>query len=640
MSRPHLTLAAAPKEEPFNLLEAFAEESLDGLEQMDEALRILRQHPDNTQLFTTMLRHLHTIRTNAATVQLPHIQRLSQWMEAIADHFSRTHLPPDASQLEMLTQGCSHLKLLCLPLLGRPSSSQSAQKVNAVTSRSPSANGPFGAAGTGNPAPGPGSLPVRNSQLGNSTLDAAQLLLEQRLQRLLTELTQGGDPQSPPIGELLVARGELSRQDLDRVLELQQQPTGALLVALGLSTPEQIASALALQPQGPGRPHLRVESQRLESLQALTSHLLLECARLEVLAPLLSAPGKLTEVRKLARYLWNELQQLRMTSLEPLFERLSDVARQVAEQTGRELDVSVEGGELKVEAEYMIVLNSVLPHAIRNAVAHGIEIPSIRAERGKDVRGRLLLRAWRVDQELHIVISDDGAGLDLETLAHRARELHVPDTSGASGPARYEMLFSDGFTTRTNPADDAGMGVGLAVIREAIQRMGGRVWIDGNQTRGADLHLVLPTRIEALDGLVVRSNQLAYVLPASAVVEFVRPTRTQCRELRGPTPMLMVRGTPIPIVWLEAALGRSPSATPLWERLVVLVSLQPLVQGAATQEGEAVQSWGLVVDELAGPQRLPNLLTAGEHANGLCGQVVLEDGSVAEVLDLTTLMRG
>lgn len=620
MARPHLTIAAPPRDQPMDLQEAFAQESLDNLEQLDGLIAHLQVEPNQPHLLHALLRPLHTMRSNAATLQLTNIHRLSQSMESLVDHFCRNHTVPDQSILELLLSTCTHLKLHFLQLL--PS----------TPSWNTRGNTPEGA---------PSALPPNSAPIASTSgpaLQAAQLLLEQQLERAVMELTRGLTPQSPPIGELLVARGELSRQDLDRVLELQQQPTGALLVALGLSTPEQIAAALALQPVGPGRPHLRVDARRLEAIQELTSQLLMSSARLEVLAPLLSVPGKLTEVRRLARHLWNELQQLRMTSLGPLFERLADVAKQIASRTGRQLEVNMEGGELKIEAEYMVVLNSILPHAIRNAVDHGIETPADRQKVGKDVVGRVTLRAWRMAQELHIVIADDGAGLDLPALGSRARELKVADTSAIPGTQRYDMLFADGYTTRSTPGHYSGMGVGLSAIRETIQKLGGRIWIDGKSGCGAELHLVLPTKIEALDALVVRSNQLAYVLPASAVLEFVRPTRAQCRELRAPTPSISVRGTAIPLVWLEAALGRCPSSTPLWERLVVLVSLTGMHSGPGTVPPQPAESWGLVVDDLEGTQRLPNLLTSMEGTNGLCGQVVLEDGSVAEVLDLITLL--
>lgn len=598
MSRQHLTLAAPQSEPPCELIHGFAHESLEALDHVEALVNALRVSLDagpevasapglNSQvILPEVLRALHTLRSNAATLHLHAVHQVAQACEGAVDQVSRLGMPPSHELLALLSEALVGLKLFCLRLLSQTPET--------------TASGPED------------SNDLRNLQA-----------LEQRLLRASQSLRRGEDVPAPLIGELLVSEGNLRREDLDRVLELQQQPTGALLVALGLTTPAQLESALARQPVGHARPQLRLDARRLEAFQELTTGLLMSCARLQQTSGHPPDPA-LLEVRRLSRSVWTELQQLRQAPIGPLLERLASVAQDIAQRQGRPIEVQIEGGNLEYEAEYAVVLNSILPHAIRNALDHGIEPPATRRRNGKSAHGRLLLKAFRAGKRLHLVVADDGAGFDLEALSQRAQQLHVPDSAQKPAPDCFEMLFAHGFTTKNSAGPLSGRGVGLGAMREAVVRLGGQLWIANGEHAGAELHITLPTAAGTLDGMAFISNGLHYLVPAESVVEFSRPTKNQCRSLRGPTLYLPLRGEMLPLVWIETALGRAPSRTPLWESLVVVVNVKE-------------RNFGLVVHELLGPQRIPAVLSQMASQDGVAGRVVLDQGDVAEVLELEQL---
>lgn len=181
---------------------------------------------------------------------------------------------------------------------------------------------------------------------------------------------------------------------------------------------------------------------------------------------------------------WNE------DRVELTLVRLADQARSVAERTeDRELEVVLSAGDARADARRFQPVYSALAHAIRNAVAHGIEPRSERVAQGKPAAGRITLRATRGDETFSLTIQDDGRGIDWEAVRARASERGLPCESASDLTA---ALFADGLSTSATVSDVAGRGVGLSALRVAVSALGGDIVVESSRGVGTSLTCVLP----------------------------------------------------------------------------------------------------------------------------------------------------
>jgi two-component system, chemotaxis family, sensor kinase CheA len=218
------------------------------------------------------------------------------------------------------------------------------------------------------------------------------------------------------------------------------------------------------------------------------------------------------------------LRELVEWDLDPVaarLERLADAARGLAERIGKpELEVVVEAGGLRVDNRQWASLWGVCVHLIRNAVDHGIELPTGRAAAGKPAAGRIMLGAALEDDAFVVRIHDDGAGIDWETLARRAASLGLPF---ASETEQMIALFSDGVSACVAASEISGRGVGLAALRDEVERRGGRIAVESERGRGTTFALIFPGH--ALHGTRVAEQRRARALAISSALAPVAPRR-------------------------------------------------------------------------------------------------------------------
>jgi len=207
------------------------------------------------------------------------------------------------------------------------------------------------------------------------------------------------------------------------------------------------------------------------------------------------------------------LRMVHELKLEPTQRRLDtfgEQARRVAGRLGKEIAVHTEGSELRVDSKYWAGFWSAFVHAVRNAVDHGIETPDARVEAGKPAQGKVsLVTRITDDHELAVEIIDDGAGIDWQRIAAKARERGLPATTKEDLEA---ALFSDGLSTATQVTDISGRGVGMGALLEATRALGGRIEVDSTLGRGTAMRCVFP--VSAMSPELI--NLMRPALPAAA----------------------------------------------------------------------------------------------------------------------------
>lgn len=336
----------------------------------------------------------------------------------------------------------------------------------------------------------------------------------------------------------------------------------------------------------------------------------------------------LLEAQRETGRLFLDLQELvmraRMVRLGPTFRAHHRTVRDMARSLGKEARLTISGEEVEADTAILEHLRDPLTHMIRNALYHGIELPEERRRRGKSACGRLVLSARHEGGSIVIELADDGAGLDRARILARARALGLVPAGQDPAPQDVDrLIFEAGLSTAERANEISGRGVGMDVVRRAIEALRGTVRIASRDGEGTTLTLRLPLTLAIIEGLVVGLGGDRYVIPMDAVVESVELPAAGA-EGRG---VLRHRGRSLPYVHLRRFFHLD--APPPRRQVVVVVDL-----------GE--RRSGLVVDAIYGQHQtvIKPLAKLLQGVAGLSGTTILGDGGVAFILDVTALVDG
>jgi len=319
---------------------------------------------------------------------------------------------------------------------------------------------------------------------------------------------------------------------------------------------------------------------------------------------------------------------LRTMPLERVLDALPRAARQVAEASGKRVEVEIVGAALELDRSILDRLSDPLLHLVRNAVGHGLETPEERASAGKSAIGRLVIEARREKDLILIEVRDDGAGIDLERVRTRAIEVGLlhPDLADDLPPEEIaELVFRPGLSTAGQLSDISGRGVGMDAVRTTVESLGGEVELRTERGVGTATTLAVPITAAVQRVLLVGVGRERVALPI-AKVERILELDAAVIERSGAECFALVDDEPLPVIELTSRFRVSTRGD---EALALLV--------IAELRGERV---GLRVDRFEGQQQIyvkpvPKLLSG---VKVLAGLTVLGDGNPVFLLDLNHLI--
>ncbi|MFG6176459.1 chemotaxis protein CheW [Halomonas sp. THAF12] len=329
-----------------------------------------------------------------------------------------------------------------------------------------------------------------------------------------------------------------------------------------------------------------------------------------------------------ARDLQEAVMSVRMIPMDFVFSRFPRVVRETAGKLGKEIELVTEGESTELDKSLTERIIDPLTHLVRNSLDHGIEAPAAREAAGKPRTGKLTLSAKHQGGNILIEVIDDGGGLNRERILAKARENGLNVSDGMSDDEVWQLIFAPGFSTAQEVSDVSGRGVGMDVVKRNIQGMGGNVQIMSRPGEGTTIRIVLPLTLAILDGMSIKVGGEVFILPLSAVLESLQPSRDDLYAMAGDDVVLKVRDEYLPVVPVHEALDVADAKTELDEMIAVIV------------QGEG-RRYALLVDELIGQQQVvvKNLETNYRKVPGVSAATILGDGSVALILDITDLHR-
>ncbi|OYU37439.1 MAG: chemotaxis protein CheA [Pseudorhodobacter sp. PARRP1] len=399
-----------------------------------------------------------------------------------------------------------------------------------------------------------------------------------------------------------------------------------LKAAQGYSKPEKSASSSAPSQRGSVRVDLELVDRLINIVGELVINqsVLAQCMQDSGISGQSDVGTSLDEFRSLARELQENVMAIRAQPVKPLFQRMARIIREASDIAGKTVDFEAEGEAVEVDKTVIEQLVDPLTHIIRNAVDHGLEQRSARLAAGKPEIGVVRLSAAHRSGRVLIEVSDDGAGINRPKVRQIAIDKGlVPADAVLEDSEIDKLLFLPGFSTAAKVTDLSGRGVGMDVVRSAIQSLGGRVNITSTPGKGTTISISLPLTLAVLDGMVVDVAGQTMVVPITAIVETLRPSAADLHHFAAAGKVVAVRETFVPIIDLAEAFGHRAAMEDYSNMVLLLVE---------TGQNER---WALAVDKIYDQRQvvIKGLESNYGHVPGVAAATILGDGKIALIID-------
>lgn len=646
-----------------SIREDFLAEAGEIIEQLGEELVQLEQRPTDADLLNSVFRGFHTVKGGAGFLNITPLVDLCHAAEEAFDAMRNGRLELTTDIMDSVLQALDHVSSM-LEVVAAGDEPEPAPAELTASLRALVAGAADVAAGQGE-----GESPGADAGSGDTPAGdvPADDPAEKAFEAMVDEV-RGGQPESgsgdagagagaaPDPGGAEPASDEITDEEFEALLDQMQESGEAEHLkqrddaAPGPAAAPGAGTAPAAAPaggKGNGREggragsgkavavesSVRVNVSRLDTVMNLVGELVLVRNRLTNLGHNLDNDELKKAVANLdlvTSDLQNGVMQTRMQPIGKVFSRFPRLARDVARTLNKEIDLTMSGEDTDLDKNLVEALADPLVHLVRNAMDHGIEAPDVRAAQGKPRTGTVELAARQEGEHIVITIRDDGAGMDPDRLREKAVEKGLISADMASKLSRHEcfdLIFQAGFTTMDSVSDISGRGVGMDVVKTRISSLNGNVEIDSTPREGTCVSVQVPLTLAILPTLMVDLNRRTYAFPLSQVVEVFSLEKEKVQQVSG-REVIMVRGKPLPVVFLNRLLGLHGDASSQSACYVVVLQVGSGMVGFVTddvqgQEEVVIKPLGRMLQDVA----------------GFAGATITGDGHIALIFDVTGLME-
>ncbi len=378
---------------------------------------------------------------------------------------------------------------------------------------------------------------------------------------------------------------------------------------------------------------IRVNIDRLDALMNLFEELVIDRGRLEQISTTLKNNELQETVEHMSRIsgdLQNIILKMRMVPVDQVFNRFPRMVRQLAKDLNKDIDLQIYGAETELDRTVIDEIGDPMVHLIRNALDHGIETPSEREAKGKPAQGTLKLNAYHSGNHVFIEIADDGAGIDREKVLKKAIAngvLTLEESKSYSDQQVFQLIMASGFSTADTISDISGRGVGLDVVKNTIESLGGNITIDSKYNVGSTFVIQLPLTLSIISVMLTEVKNEKYAVPLSSIIETAIVNKKDILSAHH-QPVIDFRGRVVPLVSLSDVF-EVPGETDEDDFYSVVI----------IRQGEKMA--GLIVDSFIGQQEVV-LKSLGNYLTdvfAISGATILGDGQVALIVDTDALIK-
>jgi two-component system chemotaxis sensor kinase CheA len=378
---------------------------------------------------------------------------------------------------------------------------------------------------------------------------------------------------------------------------------------------------------------IRVNLERLDILLNLFEELVIDRGRLEQISFDLKNQELQETVDRMSRTtsdLQNIILNMRMVPIDTVFNRFPRMVRQLARDLHKQINLEIRGAETELDRTVIDEIGDPLVHLIRNSIDHGIETPEIRRARGKSEEGSVILKAYHSGNHVFIEIEDDGNGISRDKVLQKALKNGIVSPQSASlltDQQVYELIFASGFSTAEKISDISGRGVGLDVVKNTIENLGGNVSVDSIEGTGSKFSIQLPLTLSIISVLLIEVQEEKYAIPLNSIIETAIIKKEDILLAHNQT-VMDFRGKIIPLLYLKD-LFQVPVSKDNDEYTSVVI----------VRKGEKIAA--LVVDSFIGQHEIV-LKSLGDYFTNvfaISGATILGNGQVALVVDCNALLK-
>ena len=578
------------------LLALFTEEARELVPQVGRDLRGWRNNPHETEYSDSLQRALHTLKGSARMAGLATIGDSVHLMEDRVIHALRN--APTPSDFEEMFAEFDRIGYMLEDLTGGASEKQSVEEV-AIKPAAPT------------------RAADRKYQYLRMRADV--------LDRLINEA-----------GEVSIMRSRMERE----MQNFKQSSTDltdsisrmrAYLRELEIEAETQMQSRMSLLQEA-HEEFDPLEFDRFTRLQELTRMLaesVNDVATIQhgLLLNLDQTDAALQQQNRMNRELQQGLMGVRMLPFATITERMQRIVRQTARELGKRVEMTIEGEDIEIDRGVLDKIGAPLEHLLRNAVAHGLETTAERRVLGKPEVGQIKLKVSLENDEITLVVTDDGAGIDLEKVKQKAIEKGLFEANQAlSDQALMAVIFEPGFSTADTISQIAGRGVGLDVVRSDIAALSGRIDVSNVAGLGAMFNIYLPVTLSVAQVVMVRAGHKIFAIP-SVMVEQVQKLKPADLNQAYATQKIEWSNRDYPLHYLAKLIGDADTVAELHAYTPMVLMRSGIYRTA------------LHVDEILGNQEvvMKQIGTQLARVPGIIGATVLGDGDIVLVLNAVQL---
>ncbi len=633
-------------------LGVFIEEAKEHIESLEENLVKLEKEPYNQDLIQAIFRSFHTIKGSSGSMGFQQMTELAHLLENLLDRVRRGEVSVSSSLIDLLLQGVDFLKRMLEEI------TKKGQEPDWNMEEIFSALQDFRGEKEKDDS---GEYWLTVKLASDCSMKGVRAYL------VISRLQDSGIEVVNTVPSLSDLEGENFGQSFDILVRTALPPEEVVKIVGSVAEIERVEvkegeeeeknrieekeEKNTIPPTGEQKittnlkKTVRVDVERLDSLLNLVGELVIDRTRLEDIIQRLKDYQELVQFREIlsdttthigrvTNDLQMEIMKARMLPLAEVFNRFPRLIRDLARQSGKEIDFIIEGEETELDRSLLEEITDPLIHLLRNAVDHGIESREERINKGKPPQGKVILRAYQEENSVVIVVEDDGRGLDVEKIKDKVVGMGLVTPEEVSKMSEREIvdfIFYPGFSTSDEVTEVSGRGVGMDVVKRNIERVNGQVRVESQLGVGTTFYLRLPLTLAIIRALLVKVGESIYSIPLSDVVEIEKVEKKDTYWVNRVLTTLF-RGKTLPLLWLEALLD---------SRKYNFISEDEIPEVLYTVVVSASSSLaGLVVDEVLGEQEIviKSLGSYMRDVRGLGGATILGDGGISLIIDVASLL--
>lgn len=384
---------------------------------------------------------------------------------------------------------------------------------------------------------------------------------------------------------------------------------------------------------------ISVNVSKMDQLMELIGELVIS-ESVVLQSPDLNVPGlnldnfkkEAAQLTKVSTDLQDVIMSMRMVPLTNTFQKMNRIVFDVSRKLGKDIDFVMVGEQTEVDKNIIEHISDPLMHIVRNSVDHGIESKEARLESGKPERGKVTLSAKTEAGKVWISVEDDGTGLDREKIIAKARKQGLLDDSkpdsAYSDKEVYQFITLPGFSTNEQVTEYSGRGVGMDVVIQNIQTIGGTLDIESRPGLGSTMILKIPLTLAIIDGIVMEVGGSSFVMETGVIKQFIRVTEDMMVHEPNGDEYIMIRGEAYPVLRLGRWYGLEKYEEEVENGIMMILEVED-------------KKICLMVDKLVGEREIvvkpiPSYI---KKVKGLSGCTQLGDGSIALILDAAGLIE-